>query len=261
MPRYKLTIAYDGTRYHGWQAQRPPDAHPLRTVQDTIREAIIQAVKHPLEITGASRTDTGVHALGQVAHVDLETRIPDERIHLAINARLPEDIEIRRAERVPDSFHALRNVESKQYRYRIWCSPHRPLHHRFHVHYCWWHLDLARMQAATNLLEGRHDFEGFSTAGHGRATTVRTIHHCEIAEVAGDTPELHLVIRGDGFLYNMVRIIAGTLIEVGRGRMSLERVSEVLETANRQLAGPTLTPQGLWLEWIRYRDLETEPSS
>ncbi len=297
--RYKLTIAYDGAQFHGWQEQNPPDAAPLRTVQGVVREALTQVARQPVEVIGASRTDTGVHAVGQVAHFDAELSIPIERLPLALNSRLPGDVEIRGAEAVADDFDAIGGARNKQYRYRIWNAAQRPLGLRHQVYHCWLKLDLQEMNDAASRLVGEHDFEGLTNAGHGRSSTVRTIYDCRVEahplgqspaltpttadagpadhsnvlknirmisgeDHGGDAPaegrlepgsagrELHVVVSGNGFLYNMVRIIVGTLIEVGRGHRPPGYVDELLAHADRQQAGPTTPPNGLCLEWIRY---------
>lgn len=247
--RYKLTLAYDGTLFHGWQKQEPPGQEPLRTVAGVVEGALVQALRQPIQLVGSSRTDAGVHARGQVAQFDAATRIPIERMAEAINARLPEDVEIVSAQIAPPDFNAIQQATSKQYRYRLFNTTRRPLEKRFYVYHCWTPLDLARMRAAAEKLVGTHDFVGFSAAHHDRLTTVRTIHACAI-EV--DQPEVHIVVSGSGFLYNMVRIIAGTLVEVGRGRFAPDVIDRVIATGDRRQAGPTLPPTGLWLEWIRY---------
>lgn len=247
--RYKLTIAYDGSGFHGWQKQHPPESEPLRTVQQVVEDALKDLLKQRINLLGASRTDAGVHAKGQVAQFDAASPIPLERMREAINGRLPADVEVRKLEVVPASFDAIKDVTTKRYLYRLHNAAHRPLEKRHVVYHCWVDLDVDRMNEAAARLIGTHDFEGFSAAGHGRTSTVRTIHHCAV-ERADD--EVHIIVEGDGFLYNMIRIIAGTLVEVGRGAMDPERIDRVLETRDRQLAGPTLPPQGLCLEWIRY---------
>jgi len=247
--RYKLTLAYDGAGFHGWQRQMGDDGEPLRTVQGALESAMRRLLKQPINVIGASRTDAGVHALGQVAHFDAACPIPIERLPHAINSRLPEDVDVRAAEVVADDFHAIKGAAEKQYRYRIFNSEHRPLDRRRHVWHCWWDLDVDRMNDAAGRLVGTHDFEGFAAAGHGRSSTVRTIFDCR---VVADDPEVQVTMRGDGFLYNMVRIIGGTLVEIGRGLFEPDQIDEILRTADRRVAGPTLPPNGLWLEWIRY---------
>ncbi len=248
--RYKLTIAYDGSAFHGWQEQTAEDGAPLRTVQGVVRSTLQQVIGQPLTLIGASRTDTGVHAVGQVAHFDADLRIPLDRLPMAINSRLPNDVEIREAVIVDNDFDAISGAKEKQYRYRIWNSTHRPLALRHTVYHCWLNLDLDRMRDAAGRLIGTHDFESFANTAHGRTTTVRTITDCRVEP--GDDPELHVIVAGTGFLYNMVRIIVGTLIEVGRGHWEPDHVDALLAEPDRAKAGPTIEPGGLCLEWIRY---------
>ncbi|XAM00391.1 tRNA pseudouridine(38-40) synthase TruA [Phycisphaeraceae bacterium D3-23] len=255
-PRYKLTLAYDGSAFHGWQKQNPPGEEPLRTVQGELEAVLVRLLNTPtymLGLLGASRTDSGVHALGQVAQFDAHTPIPTERLAKAINARLPEDMEVRTAEVAVPGFDCIGGVTNKQYRYRIFNAEHKPLWQRNAVYHCFGAvLDVVRMQDAARRLVGKHDVEGFAAAGHGRADTVRSIYDCQVFTDVAYPNEIHITIQGSGFLYNMVRIIAGTLIEVGRGRFDPDQIDRVLDTADRRLAGPTLPPQGLCLEWIRY---------
>lgn len=247
--RYKLTVAYDGSAFHGWQKQHPPGGEPLRTVQGVLEQAVRELLKQPVNLLGASRTDAGVHAFGQTAQFDAATPIPLERLAKAINSRLPEDVEVRHAELAPPRFDCINDPISKQYRYRIFNSEHRPLGLRHLVWHCWMTLDVERMNEAARRLVGMHDFAGLAAADHGRKSTIRTIHHGQVMR-AGD--EVHIVVQGDGFLYNMVRILAGTLVEVGRGYFEPGRIDAILAQADRRLAGPTLPPQGLCLEWIKY---------
>lgn len=252
MARYKLTIAYDGTHFHGWQRQEPPGEEPLRTVQGVVEEAVRMRVRQPLNVVGASRTDAGVHALGQVAHFSAESPIPLERMGRAINSRLPDDVEIRSIEEVPETFDAISDARSKRYRYRLHVAKLRPLFSRHVTSYVLFTLDPDRMNAAAKRIEGTHDFGGFATAGHGRESTVRTVKQCMV--IPADPDELHVVVVGDGFLWNMVRIIVGTLVDVGRGLFEVERIDEILKSADRSLAGTTAEPQGLCLEEISYTD-------
>lgn len=254
LQRYKLTIAYDGTLFHGWQKQvPPPPAAPLRTVAGVVEDRTCRVLQQRISLVGASRTDTGVHARGQVAHFDALPLIPLERMAMAINARLPSDIEVLRAEHVLPTFNAVRDARCKQYRYRIHHTARRPLEKRHHVWHCWLDLDVAAMNAAAAHFVGERDFAAVAAVAHGRATSVRTIFACHVTCVPDDQDgEIHIVVQGNGFLYNMVRIIAGTIVEVGRGRWSPDDIPRILATCDRQQAGPTLPPTGLWLEWIRY---------
>jgi tRNA pseudouridine38-40 synthase len=283
--RYRLTIAYDGSAYHGWQKQKPPpdaqadaddvETQPLPTVAGTLEPILARLLRQPITLVGASRTDAGVHALGQVAHFDAaDVRVPVERLAEAINSRLPADIEVRHAARTHNDFHATRDALCKQYRYRVWNASHRPLTLRHTVYHCWSPLDVERMNNAARRLVGTHDFEGLAAAGHGRQSTVRTIFDCRVEArpvesvsdrgiemTASPSPGrvVDIVVQGDGFLYNMVRILAGTLVEVGRGRFQPARIDDILAAADRRLAGPTLPPQGLCLEWIRYPEITLDP--
>ncbi len=252
--RYRLTVAYDGSGFHGWQRQEPPGREALRTVQGELEHALVRVLRVPrdeMALLGASRTDAGVHALGQVCHFDAATPIPLDRLARAVGSRLPGDIDILDAAAVPATFDAIADVESKQYRYRLFNAARKPLGVRHLVHHEPTALDVGRMNDAAGRLVGTHDVEGFAAVSHGRTTTVRTIHGSAVERVG---EEVHVTVSGSGFLYHMVRIIAGTLVEVGRGRFGPGVVDEVLATRDRRRAGPTLPPTGLWLEWVRYRE-------
>lgn len=255
--RHRLLIAYDGTYFHGWQKQEPPGQPPLRTVAGEVERELRHLLGHPLHLVGASRTDTGVHAEGQVAHFDAPCRVPIERLADALNSRLPADIVVRSADTVDPTFHAIRGAVRKQYVYRFFVDPTRPLWRRHWVNHVRAPLDVDRMHRAAQRLVGTHDFAGLAAAKHGRSTTVRTIFSCDVIASA-DGREVEVIVEGDGFLYNMVRILAGTLMEVGRGRFDISHVDRILETADRGLAGPTLPPQGLCLKWIQHEPVEAE---
>lgn len=328
MPRYKLTIAYDGTDFAGWQKQEPPVPgaseqtakrpdhlkHPnplavtrpqiidptldapdgrvaLRTVQAVVERAVREIVREPVAVRGASRTDSGVHARGQVAAFSCSGDTPDDhaeraaekdtdgegtrgggwpiargtdRLLRALNGRLPEDVLAVGADVVRDDFDPIGHCVSKGYAYRLHVSPTRPLWERRYVQQVWQTVDVERMNEAAERIIGEHDFAAFAAAGHGRMSTVREVHRCEVKqELQAGAPEktsgkwpgpLRVEVSGNGFLYNMVRIITGTLVEVGRGRMSADDVARALESGDRRLAGPTMPAQGLCLEWIRYQD-------
>lgn len=249
LQRFKLTIAYDGTLFHGWQKQEPPGSEPLRTVAGVVESTLVRVLRQPIRLVGSSRTDAGVHARGQVAHFDAINPIPIERLAKAINSRLPDDVDVLAAEPAPIGFDAISGAKNKQYRYRLYHTERRPLHLRNYVYHCWTPLDLGRMNDAARRLVGTHDFAGLTTLHHGRQTTVRTVFDCHVEE---HPPEVQIVVSGSGFLYNMVRIIAGTLVEVGRGHFAPETIDAILEKGREQPAGPTLPASGLWLEWIRY---------
>lgn len=263
MQRYKLIIAYRGTRYHGWQRQawldtykggpRPDDGSGIPTIQEIVTRAIQSVVKHPVTLVGSSRTDAGVHAKGQVAHFDTDqVQIPPRGLRRAANARLPEDILIRGIEPVSADFDAVASVQSKRYQYFIWNAEDRPVFfadlafHRFQKP-----LDVDAMRAAAGLLVGTHDFASFARPGHGRDNTVRTVHDCSVSSRG---PRIVIGVEGSGFLWNMVRIIAGTLIEVGLGRFRADQIPAMLAARDRRAAGQTAPAHGLFLQWIRLKD-------
>lgn len=257
MPRTRLLVAYDGTDFHGWQRQEPPDREPLRTVQGVLTEAVIAVIRQPTEVVGASRTDAGVHARGQVAAFSAPHGVPLDKMATALNARLPPDVCVLEARAVPDAFDPISWCTSKCYRYQIAHAaraPEVPLLFERHTVWRTWHrLDLARMQAAAALIVGTHDFASFAQANHRKQSTVRTVHGCAVWQPSPG--RITIEIAGNGFLYNMVRIVAGTLVEVGRGHLEPGVVSQALREANRELVGPTLPPHGLRLEWAAYDGL------
>lgn len=242
----RLTLAYDGREFHGWQTQPG-----MRTVQEEVTRTLQLIVREPLVVFGASRTDAGVHARGQVANFHASDRIPLVSLTRAIAHRLPEDIVLIHLAEAPSTFHASRAAECKLYRYSIFASPTRPARDRaagtsWHV----WHpLCEDRMRAAAAHLVGTHDFAAFASAGSQRATTVRTVRRVEVRR---RFEQVIVEVEGDGFLYNQVRNMVGTLVEVGRGHWPPERVVGILASCDRRNAGPTAPPQGLCLEWIRY---------
>jgi len=244
----KLTIAYDGSDYHGWQTQPG-----FVTVQGVITEALRSLLGPLARICGASRTDAGVSALGQVGLIQIDSPIPTENLARAITGRLPETIAIVRAEEVPMGFDVIGDVTRKLYRYRIHCGPVRPV---LHMRHCWHltaSLDVAAMNEAAGRLVGRKDFKSFATASDSREHSVRTIFRCEVTEgPANDGRWIYVEAEGDGFLYNMVRNIVGTLVAVGVGRWKPEKISEILEARDRKAAGPIAPPNGLCLMWIKY---------
>lgn len=255
MPRHKLTVAYDGTDFHGWQEQHPPGAEPPRTVQGVLQHTVRTIVREPVNVTGASRTDAGVHARGQVAAFTSNAAIPLDRLSKALNSRLPRDVLVSRVVRVRDDFEPITDAVAKGYRY---CIAHggsagapRPLFDRNVITFSAYELDAARMAAAARAFVGRHDFASFTRVAHGRQSTVREIHDCRVT--ATSRRRLRIDVSGDGFLYNMVRIIAGTLMEVGRGRVEPDAIPAMLAARDRTAAGATAPPEGLCLMWVRYR--------
>ncbi len=251
MPRYKLTVAYEGTDFHGWQKQEPPGRAPLRTVQGVLEEAICKVVRERVSLVGASRTDSGVHALGQVAAFSTTREIPLERLPRAITARCPSDMQVVEAEQVDESFDPISDARRKRYQYTIQHGTGLPpLFDRRLVWRTHHDLDPGLMNEGAGLLVGTHDFEPFASASHGRESTVRTIEECIVDSMPGS--RVRVAVVGDGFLYNMVRIIAGSLLEIGRGARHPRSIREALDRNDRALTGPTLGPEGLRLEWIEY---------
>ena len=252
MKRIKLTVAYDGTNYYGWQKQ--PDAV---TVEEVVNRELTRLLQEPIEVIGASRTDSGVHALGNVAVFDTDSRIPPEKISYALNARLPKDIVIQDSKEVPPDFHPRRTDCVKTYEYRILNTRFPVPTMRLYAHYVYKPLDVEKMQAAAAFLVGEHDFASFCSAGSQVKETVRTIYRLDLNREGN---MVSFQVEGNGFLYNMVRIIAGTLIEVGIGSYPPERVREMLEAKDRIRCGPKAPACGLTLVGIRYPVLEEQKS-
>ncbi|MCB9849639.1 MAG: tRNA pseudouridine(38-40) synthase TruA [Phycisphaerales bacterium] len=242
----RLVISYDGTDFHGWQAQPG-----LRTVQGEIESVALRVVRHPLSIRGSGRTDAGVHARGQVANFHTTCEIPTDNLRRAIQARLPLDVSLRRADEVHPDFVASASATSKLYRYRIHNSTHRPVdgHTQRHTYHCWHALDVARMQEAATHFIGEMDYSAMAGAGCVRETMVRRVLRCDIHR---HFEEVRVDVAGTGFLYNQVRNMVGTLIEIGRGRWEPDRLRTILASLDRRQAGPTAPAQGLSLQWVRY---------
>lgn len=249
MKRIKLTVAYDGTDYCGWQIQKNGV-----TVEEVLNRALSRLTGEKITVIGASRTDAGVHARGNVAVFDTDTRIPAERIAYAVNALLPEDVVVVRSEEVPAGWHPRKCVSVKTYEYRILNREFPDPVRRRDTYFVSFPLDLDRMRQAAGYLKGTHDFKSFCSAQTSVEDTVRTIYSLDV-EKAGDLFTVR--VRGNGFLYNMVRIIAGTLAGVGRGYFEPEEVERMLEKKDRTKAGVTAPPQGLTLVGIEYE--ETAP--
>ena len=245
MKRIRLTVAYDGTGYCGWQLQ--PNGI---TIEEVLNRAISELLKEPVSVIGASRTDSGVHALGNVAVFDTESRIPGDKICFALNQRLPEDIRILDSEEVPLSWHPRKQNCVKTYEYKILNSRTAVPTRRLYAHFCYFPLDLEKMRCAAALLLGEHDFASFCSTRHQAEETVRTLYELSLDRGGDDIITIRL--RGDGFLYNMVRILAGTLIKVGMGVYPPEHVKEILEARDRQAAGQTAPAKGLTLVGIEY---------
>lgn len=238
--RVRLTVAYDGTNYHGWQVQNNGI-----TIESELNRCLTDLLREPIGVIGASRTDSGVHALGNIAVFDTTSRMPAEKISYALNQRLPEDIRVQRSEEVADDWHPRKCASRKTYEYRIYRAefpmPVKRLYSLFTYH----ELDVNRMQEAAAYLEGEHDFKSFCQTGAQVESTVRTLYSVEVEEQGGN--DLVIRVCGNGFLYNMVRIIAGTLLEIGQGKKDPMDIFAILEAKDRSAAGPTAPAHGLTL--------------
>lgn len=246
MKRIKLEVAYDGTNYCGWQLQ--PEKP---TVEAVLNRALSELCGEEITVVGASRTDSGVHAMGNVAVFDTESRIPADKFCLAVNQRLPEDIRVQSSIEVPSDFHPRRVSCRKTYEYRIFNRKIELPTDRLYTSDIYYPLNVEAMKQAGTYLIGEHDFKSFCSVNTQAKETVRTIYRLEVAK---EGELITITAVGSGFLYNMVRIIAGTLIEVGRGAYSPERVKEILEGRDRALAGPTAPAKGLMLVNIEYEE-------
>lgn len=245
MKRVKLVVAYDGTNYHGWQLQ--PNGLSIEAV---LNEALSSLLREPVAVIGASRTDSGVHALGNVAVFDTENRMPAEKISFALNQRLPEDIRIQSSQEVPGDWHPRKQNCVKTYEYKILNRKVEMPTVRLYTYFCYFPMDVEKMQRAASYLVGEHDFKSFCTVRTQAEDTVRTIYDLTVTKSQEDVVTIR--ISGSGFLYNMVRIIAGTLLRVGTGLYSPEHVEEILDALDRQAAGPTLPAKGLTLLKLDY---------
>jgi tRNA pseudouridine38-40 synthase len=254
MARYRLIVAYDGTAFHGWQKQVHPEREYLRTVQDVLEKAVVKVMREPIVLTGASRTDTGVHANGQVVVFDADNEIPPDKLVLGFNSWLPDDVLVRHVDIVHSKFNPINHCTSKGYRYSLahGCSNplRKPLFDRRYTAFTAYELNVKKMQEAATHFLGEHDFAGFTKLNHGRKTTVRRVDQCTVQET--DQWRISMDVAGTGFLWNMVRIIAGTLLEVGRGYFSPSDVPDIIASCDRKRAGKTMSPQGLSLEWVKY---------
>lgn len=237
--RVRLTVAYDGTNYHGWQIQNNGI-----TIESELNRCLTALLGEKIAVIGASRTDAGVHALGNIAVFDTNSRMPAEKISYALNARLPEDIRIQKSEEVADDWHPRYVQSRKTYEYRIYRGEFAMPVKRLYSLFCYHKLDVDKMREAAKYLEGEHDFKSFCQVGAQVESTIRTIYQVDVREEDSD-----IVIRvcGNGFLYNMVRIIAGTLMEVGQGKRCPEDMQRILEAADRSAAGPTAPAHALLL--------------
>ncbi len=244
MKRIRLIVAYDGTAYAGWQLQ--PEQP---TIEAKLNKALSELLGEDITVIGASRTDSGVHALGNVAVFDTISAIPAEKICLALNQRLPEDIRVQASMEVPEEFHPRRVSSRKTYEYRILNRRIAVPTERLYTHHVYYPLDIRKMQEASSYLIGEHDFKSFCSVKTQVLDTVRTIYHLEVKK---EEDIITISITGSGFLYNMVRIISGTLLEIGRGAYPPVKMEEILRGCDRSLAGPTAPAKGLTLIRIDY---------
>ncbi len=247
--KIKLVIAYDGTDYHGWQIQPG-----FRTVQGLLCEAAAAVLRCPTHVQGASRTDAGVHAQGQVGLIETTQSISADYFHLALNDHLPQDIAVLSAQEVGPDFDVMTDVTRKAYRYTIYTGRLRPVRH---IRFCWHFpgaLSVAAMQAAAGHLVRTHDFRSFAAAVEEGQDTVRTIFRCDVTQNGPDQRDwITIDVEGNGFLHHMARLIAGTLIDIGRGHWPPAHMADILMARNRVAAGHLAPAGGLCLEWIRFR--------
>ena len=251
MKRVELIVAYDGTNYRGWQIQKNGD-----TIESMLNQALSDLTGEEIRVCGASRTDSGVHAMGNVAVFDTEARMAADKFSYALNQRLPEDIRIQRSREVSPDFHPRYQETVKTYEYRILNREFPLPAYRLNTYFTYYTLDVDRMCQAAAFLTGEHDFKSFCAAGAQVKTTIRTIYDLQIRK---DEDLLTIRITGNGFLYNMVRIIAGTLMKVGTGEWEPEYIEEILKAKDRRKAGPTAPAKGLTLLEIRFLGEKSAP--
>ena len=243
--RIKLTLGYDGTSYCGWQVQ--PNG---TSVQELIEKAVFEVTGEKVRVTGSGRTDSGVHALGQTAHFDTESKtVEPKKFYRALNAHLPESIRVYKSEQVSDDFDACRWAKKKTYQYSLYLSEvENPLKERFAVRVDD-NLDVEKMRSLSKVFLGEHDFKCMCATGSSIKTTVRTIYNIEVTQNGND---IAITVTGNGFLYNMVRILVGTLLNVGKGQTDEKGLKQMLLTGERKLGGRTLPAKGLCLMSVEY---------
>ena len=245
MRNIKLTIEYDGKDFNGWQKQ------PNKlNIQGTIEQAITKITGETVELNASGRTDAGVHAIGQVANFKTNSNIPIEKFPIAINTNLKKSIRIKSAEEVDEKFHSRLSCKRKTYRYIINNSEIESAIYRNLEYHISNKLDVSKMQKAAKFLEGEHDFKAFKASGTSSKSSVRTIYEANVYKIEN---KIYIELTGNGFLYNMVRIIAGTLIEVGLNKIEPEYILDIIKEEKRELAGRTLPPQGLYLLKVEYQ--------
>ena len=246
MRNVRVEVAYDGSQFYGWQRQ-----DGFSSVQGTLEEGLASLLDQVITVQGAGRTDTGVHGLRQVAHFHVETRLDDDRLRHALNAHLRPGVVVNRLESCRDDFHSRFDARGKRYMYLTLTRRFRPPIGRDHAHWINQALDLGAMREAAQVLVGEHDFKAFGNSGSERKTTVRRIHGVRLL---AHRDRFLVIVQGNGFLYNMVRTICGSLIQVGLGKMSSEQVRAALATGDRELAGPTAPACGLYLQRVLYSE-------
>lgn len=251
----RMLIAYDGSGYHGWQRQRQGEP----TIQEALELRLSTLCKETIIVHGAGRTDAGVHALGMVAHFHTQATVPVVAFYKGLNAILPADIRILAAEEAPPDFHSRFSTLAKTYRYDFFTGPVQPPPNRLYQAHCFGPFEPKRLQLACELLVGTHDFSSFERSGSrdknatGGRGAIRTLSHIGCMPVLGKADHWSLRVTGDGFLRQMVRILSGTLIEIGQGKRPSEEIAGMLASKNRAAAGPTTPACGLFLENIQYR--------
>lgn len=248
--RVRLIVAYEGTNYCGWQIQ--PNGN---TIEKELNKALRDLLQEDIQVIGASRTDSGVHSNGNVAVFDTRTKIPAEKISYALNQRLPEDIVVQKSEQVWQGFHPRYMNSKKTYEYRILNREFRDPNRRRDTYFYYRKLDVQLMNSGAKLFIGEHDFKSFCSAHAQIKTTVRTIYNCSVVR---DGDVITISITGAGFLYNMVRIIAGTLIQVGSGERRPDEIASIIASKNRAMAGPTAPAEGLTMMEIVYEENQVE---
>lgn len=246
MRNIKLTIEYDGKDFNGWQKQ--PDK---LNIQGNLEKVISELTKEKIEIIGSGRTDAGVHAIGQVANFKTNSKIPIEKFPIAINSRIKNSIRIKGAEEVDERFHSRYNCKKKTYLYVIDNSKYGSAIYRNLEYHFKEKLNVEKMNEAAQNFVGEHDFKAFKSSGTSSKSSVRTIYKAKVWKDE-NSEKIYIELTGNGFLYNMVRIISGTLIEVGLGNINPEDILKIINSKNRQNAGKTLPPQGLYLKSVEY---------
>lgn len=246
MRNIKMTVEYDGTSYHGFQKQAGQN---LPTIQEALEKALRKLTGEEISVTGAGRTDAGVHALGQVINFYTESSIPTGNFVRALNSVLPEDIVAKDAVEAPGDFHAQFWAKKKTYRYTIFNDTVPSVFYRRYSLFVPYKLNVDNMRKAASFLVGQHDFSAFRAAGSTARSSIRTMYRAEV-EQEGEL--IHVYLEANGFLYNMVRIITGTLLYIGQGKLRVEEMKDIIASGDRTLAGPTVPPQGLCLMRVEY---------